>query len=187
MIRSYKIEGIVLKRTNLGEADRLVTLFTKEKGKIRAIAKGIRRVPSRRAGHLEVFNRAIIFLHKGKQLDIITEVRSRNRVVQLQMDVQRVSYCYYLCELVDKLLPEQQEHQDVYVLLDKALEAIDRADSNADREQHVTDFALELLWTLGFLPRSQTLSSPRLTTYIEQITERKMKTAALLTKLHRHE
>lgn len=186
MIRSYKIEGIVLKRTNFGEADRLVTVFTREKGKLRAIAKGIRRVPSRRAGHLEVFNRAILFLHKGKQLDIITEVRSRERTIRMQMDVQRVSYCYYLCELVDKLLPEHQEHRDVYVLLDRALETIDAAGSEAEYEQCVTEFALELLWTLGFLPRSQTLNALRLNRYIEQLTERTMKTAALLTKLHRH-
>lgn len=187
MSRSYRVEGIVLKRINLGEADRLITVFTREQGKIRAIAKGIRRIPSRRAGHLEVFNRAVLFLHKGKQLDVITEVRSSATHVSPDKDVRQVSYCYYLCELVDQLLPERQEHQEVFTLLDEALAGVNASAEAGEWDSIITGFALELLWALGFLPRSQSLSAARLTAYIEQITERRLKTAALLTKLHSHE
>jgi len=75
-MRSYKTEGIVLKRINYGEADRILTIYTKRHGKIRAIAKGVRKLTSRKAGSLELFNNVVLFLVKGKNLDIITEAQT---------------------------------------------------------------------------------------------------------------
>jgi DNA repair protein RecO (recombination protein O) len=74
--RVYVAEGIVLKRRNVGEADRILTVFTKKYGKIRVIAKGVRRITSRRAGHIEVFTRVILTLHSYKNMDIVTEAQA---------------------------------------------------------------------------------------------------------------
>ena len=73
MIRSYKATAIILKRTNFSEADRLITIFTKKHGKLTLIAKGIRKLTSRKKGHLELFTLAQLQIAKTKSIDIITE------------------------------------------------------------------------------------------------------------------
>ena len=70
---SYSIEAIVLKRTDMGEADRILTLFTPNKGKFHAIAKGIRRPISKKAGHLELLGRSQLQMALGRNLDIVTQ------------------------------------------------------------------------------------------------------------------
>ncbi|MCB0031542.1 MAG: DNA repair protein RecO, partial [Anaerolineales bacterium] len=71
--RSFRVEGIVLRRSDFGEADRLLTLFTKEQGKIRAIAKGARKPQSRKTGHVELFMRTQFLLGTGRSLAIVTQ------------------------------------------------------------------------------------------------------------------
>ncbi|HFQ94137.1 MAG TPA: DNA repair protein RecO, partial [Anaerolineae bacterium] len=71
--RTFRTEAIVIKRRNFGEADRLLTLFSREQGKIRAIAKGARKPQSRKTGHVELFMRSKFLMAKGKDLNIITQ------------------------------------------------------------------------------------------------------------------
>jgi len=75
-MRGFKTEGIVLKRRNFGEADRILTVFTKDRGKISVLAKGVRRITSRRAGNVELLNRVSIFLHQTRGMPILTEAVS---------------------------------------------------------------------------------------------------------------
>ena len=74
--RSFRVEAVVLRHANWGEADRILTLYTRERGKVRAIAKGIRRIRSRKAGHLEPFTRVTLQLAKGRDLFIITQAET---------------------------------------------------------------------------------------------------------------
>ena len=76
MHHSFKTEGIILKRMNYGEADRILTIYTLHHGKIRAMAKGVRKLQSRKAGSLELFNHSVLFLIKGKNLDLVTEAQT---------------------------------------------------------------------------------------------------------------
>lgn len=170
--RVYKTEGIILKRKNVGEADRIITVFTKEYGKMRVIAKGIRKVSSRRAPHLEVFTRVNMVVHSGKSLESVSEVEPVNVFESVRSDLKRISMAYYFCELIDSLLPEKQEQRDVYSLLTRAL---DDLGSGTRMYPMSKIFTLELLWTLGFLPRSKTLNGEALQQFIETITERRMK------------
>lgn len=89
MSRTYKTEGIILKRINLGEADKIITLYSRHYGKIRCIAKGIRNITSRKGGNLELFNRVAIFLAKGKNLDIITEVQLLDSFSGFRQDLKK--------------------------------------------------------------------------------------------------
>lgn len=172
--RVYKAEGIILKRKNVGEADRILTLFTKEHGKIRAIAKGIRKMTSRRAPHLEIFMRVHVMIHTGKTLESITEVTPIEVYEDIRTDLSRVSIAYYLCELVDSLMPEKQEHDDVFTLLTKALEDVRALPVNGIYKVSKT-CTLELLWALGYLPFGKMISGEELQSFIETITERRMK------------
>ncbi len=173
--RVYTVEGVVLKRRVSGEADRILTVFTKQKGKIRVLAKGIRRIHSRRAGHLEVFSRVILTLHTHGTLDIVSEASSLTHGVFFGDDPVRLAYAYCLAELVDQLLPEAQEHPDIFFLLTEALEKLVRDKEISDLQETTSAFVHELLWSLGFLPSTRSLSSDSMRLYIEHLTERKLR------------
>lgn len=185
--RFYKVECIILKRKNWGEADRIVTVFSQEFGKFRVLAKGVRKITSRRAGHLEIFSHVALTIHKGKgNLDIVTEAEQVRRVLSDDAGLQAMSFAYYLCELVDALTPERQEHRDVFSMLVKSLEEIGQAHEISIWQDIVYSFALQILTILGFLPLQQ-LSIRTIHPYIESIIERRLKTTALLTRVNEGE
>ena len=171
MTRTYKTEGIVLKRKNFGEADKLLTIYTKHYGKIRAIAKGIRKTTSRKAGSLELFNHCVLFLAKGRNLDIITETETINSFRSWRKSLTKVGFAYYFCELVDKLTPDGQPNRNVFELLKDYLERI----SIADLPVLSRSFEEHLLDELGFGIPLEIKSQPgSLKNYIESITERQL-------------
>ena len=176
--RIYKVEAIILKRRNVGETDRIITVFTKEYGKLRVIAKGIRRITSRRAPHLEIFNRATLLLHQGKTLDIVTEVMLLDGFQHIRSNLLLVNAGYYACELVDVLLPERQEHRDVFETFKNHLRQLDSSKLYHQSEA----FALSLLHSLGFLPPSRVLPSTEIQPYIERIAERRFRSYHFLER-----
>ena len=178
----YKAEGIILSRRNIGEADRILTVFTKEYGKIRLIAKGIRRVSSRRAPHLEIFTRVSLMIHRGGPMDSVTEATPIDVYENVRLDLERVSMAYFYCELISVLLAEHQEHVDVYLLLVTTLSNLN-ATSGPLNPMVFREFTLELLWTLGFLPRNQRLQGAKLQSFVEGIAERRLRTPKLVRQL----
>lgn len=179
--RVYTTHAVVLKRSNLGEADRIVTIFSKEYGRMKVIAKGVRRVHSRRAAHLEVFSHVNLVIHKGKTWDSVTQASPIDGFARLRSTLSLVSAGYYLCELVDALLPQHQEHRDVYALLVGTLTALN--DTNEfDTVALSEQFALELLRNLGYLGRDSTIPSGQIVPYIERIIEKHIRSHRLLTK-----
>jgi DNA repair protein RecO (recombination protein O) len=114
---SYSIEAVVLKRTDLGEADRVLTLFTSNKGKFHAIAKGIRRTISKKAGHLELLSHSQLQVALGRNLDIVTQAEVRENFLHLRADLWHMTCGLYLAELVDRFLEEDTVHPEVYQLM----------------------------------------------------------------------
>jgi DNA repair protein RecO (recombination protein O) len=119
--RTFRTEAIVLRRRDFGEADRILTLFTPESGKIRAVAKGIRKPRSRKAGHLELYTRSNLFLAKGREMDIITQAVTVESYRPLREDLLRSTYGSYCVELLDKFTPDEAENKPLYDLLAQAL------------------------------------------------------------------
>src|SRR5438067_12572534 len=111
---SYPVEAIVLKRTDLGEADRVLTLLTPNKGKFHAIAKGIRRPISKKAGHLELLGRSQLQMALGRNLDIETQAEGRENFLHLRSELWHMTCGFYLAELVDRFIEEHTQHLDVY-------------------------------------------------------------------------
>jgi DNA repair protein RecO (recombination protein O) len=132
--RSYPIEAIVLKRTDIGEADRILTLFTPNRGKMRAVAKGIRRPISKKAGHLELLSRSQLQMALGRNLDIITQAEGRENFLQLRSELWHMTCGFYLVELVDRFVEDLTPHLDIYALLLEALRYLD-ADASALQQQ----------------------------------------------------
>ena len=119
--RLYRMEGIILRRSDFGEADRLLTLFTPNAGKIRVIAKGARKPTSRKAGHVELFMRTDFLIARGRSLDIVTQAEVIEPYRLLREDIRRATYGHYLAELVDHFVGEGEENYPLYVLLRDAL------------------------------------------------------------------
>lgn len=119
--RTYRTEAIVLKRSNFMEADRLLTLFSLERGKIRAIAKGARKPQSRKTGHVELFMRTRFLIAEGRNLDIITQAEMVEAYPQLREDLVRTTYASYAGELLDRFTVEEDPHPQLYDLLADAL------------------------------------------------------------------
>lgn len=180
MDRTCKTEGIILKRINYGEADRILTIYTKHYGKIRALAKGVRRITSRKGGNVELFNQAVLFFNKGKNLDLLTEAQVINSFKSWRRDLKKVAVAYYFCELVDKLTPEEQPNQAVFQLLSRYLSKI----GTASLPELTRSFEKALLKELGFgVPEELRKSPGSLKSYIESIIEKKLNSQEIAKEL----
>ena len=115
--RVYRSEAVVLRHSDFGEADRLLTVYTPYLGKLRLLAKGVRKPTSRKAGHLESFTRTQLLVARGRNLDIITQAQMVEPYRGLRQDLWRTSHAYYVGELVDRFSEEQGENQPLYHLL----------------------------------------------------------------------
>src|SRR5918911_4675878 len=104
----YKDEGVVLKTIKLGEADRIVTLFTRHNGKVRAVAKGIRKTKSRFGGRLEPFTRAQLVVYRGRTLDTVTSADILTSFKEVRDDYARLTSAAALAELVEKITPDRE-------------------------------------------------------------------------------
>jgi DNA repair protein RecO (recombination protein O) len=147
--RTYRTEAIVLRRKDFGEADRMLTLFTPEHGKVRVVAKGIRKPASRKGGHLELFTRSRLLLAKGHELDIITQAETVNAYRPLREDLLRGAYASYAVELLDRLMPDEQENREMYALLRDALGWFCESGDLALSARY---YELQLLGLAGFQP-----------------------------------
>jgi len=150
--RLYRTEGIVLKRSDFGEADRLLVVFTPGHGKVRLLAKGVRKVPSRKAGHVELFMRSQFLVARGHSLDIITQAEALDAYPGLRDALVKATYAYYLAELIDAFFEEGEENEAAYRLLAFALERLAAGD---DPGLLARFFEMKLLGLTGYRPDLQ--------------------------------
>ncbi len=148
--RSFRVEAIVLRHTNWGEADRLLTLFSLEIGKIRVVAKGVRKPRSRKAGHLEPYTRSTIQLARGREILIVTQAEMLDAYTPLHDDLVLMTYAAYVVELLDRFTYEEGENRALYRLLS---ETLSRLCLPGNPEIVVRHYEMRLLDLLGFRPR----------------------------------
>ncbi len=147
--RSYKTEAIVLRTMPLGEADRLVTLFSPNLGKFRATVRGARRMTSRLGGHVDVLNRVRLGLAHGRTIDVVTNAEAQETFGVLKGDLERLAPGMYLAELTDALLPELSPHPATYKLLLNCLRTL----GDVPEPAIVLRYAeLRLLEDAGYMP-----------------------------------
>jgi DNA repair protein RecO (recombination protein O) len=148
--RVYKTEAIVLRQRKLGEADKIVTLFTPNYGKLEAVAKGVRRPKSRLAGHLEVLTYTSAMLAQGRNLDVVTQAQAIESFAPLREDLDRLSRALYADELVDRFSPEGAESYHTFQLL---LTTLRRLAGGASADVVLRYFEMQLLNLAGFQPQ----------------------------------
>ncbi len=154
---SYSSEGIVLTRRNFGEADRILVLYTKDHGKVSLLAKGARRLKSKKRGHIEVFNKIKFHAVSGRGIDIITEAEVADDFKKIRESLKKVSLAYYLMEVVGRITREGEDNDQVYRLL---INFLGKLKSAKKLKELRLNFVAELLVTLGYWPKGKDLSAP---------------------------
>ena len=148
--RSFRLEAVVLRHADWGEADRLLTLYTRERGKVRAIAKGARKIRSRKAGHLEPFTRVTLQLARGRDLLIVTQADTVDAYLPIHEDLIKTSHAAYVVELLDRFTYEDDtENYNIFRLI---TEVLSRLEKEADPWLAIRYYELRLLDLLGYRP-----------------------------------
>ncbi len=147
--RVFKAEGLILRTRPLGEADRLVTILTREEGKFDGVARGARRTKSRLAAGVDLFTHGRFTFHRGKTWPIITGQDTIERFSWFRDDPDLYPYGIYMAELVDKLVSEQEPGFDIFQLL---LESWRLLGQNSNLFLLCRAFELKLAHLLGYSP-----------------------------------
>jgi DNA repair protein RecO (recombination protein O) len=145
----YRDEGVVLRSWKLGEADRIVVLYTRGRGKLRAVAKGVRKTRSKFGARLEPTGHVAVQLYEGRELDIVTQCESLSSLGGLRDDLDRLTRATALLEAVDTLAQDRQSDPRLYSMLVGALRTL----AERDHPLVVPAFFLKLLAHEGLQPR----------------------------------
>ena len=148
--REIKTPAIVIRRARLKDADRVITFFTHELGKVAAVAKGVRKSSSKLAGHLEILNHTVITLARSKGMPTITGSQTINPYLGIRESLERTAYALYFAELVYLFTPEEQANTQIFDLLTESLADADKTDNLELLCRH---FEVNLLQALGYQPQ----------------------------------
>ena len=144
------LHAIVLRRRDLGESDRIVTLLTQERGKLEAVAKGSRKPGSKSSGASEPFTISHIHMAEGRSLGIVTQWLVLEAYADLRAELGLLARASYLCELTDRLVGDGEPCAEVYDLLRGALSLLNLRQGHADSVVHA--YELRLLAERGYAP-----------------------------------
>lgn len=152
MVRSdrlYRIEAIVIRRRDWGEADRLLTLYSRELGKLQAVAKGARKPRSRKAGHVELFAHTRMLVARSRSIDIVTQAETVEIYRPLRENLETATLAHYFAELLDRFTGEAEPDQALFNLLCSAFSWL--CERN-DLDLAARYYELHLLGLAGFRP-----------------------------------
>jgi len=156
MDKRYTSSGIVLVRRNYSEADRIIKIFTPDRGKVTLLAKGIRKLKSRKRGSLEVFSKIKFSASQTKTFDIITEVDAQDLYNEIRASLRRSSLAYYFVEVVEKITADSQRHELVYEYL---VEFMERLKTSKSLKTLRMEFVYKILVCLGFWPSERKIEN----------------------------
>ena len=149
--RSFRVEAVVLRHSDYGEADRLLTLYTRQLGKTRAIAKGARKIASRKAGHIEPFTHVKLQLARGREMLIVTQADTVDAYQPLRDDLILTGHASYVLELLDRFTyQDETENPAIFRLLTDTLA---RLSAQSDPWLVIRYYEMRLLDHLGFRPQ----------------------------------
>lgn len=144
----YRTEALVLRSRKYSEADCLLTLFTQKKGKVKAIAKGVRKTNSRLRGGVLLFTYNEMLLYEGRNLDIVTQSQCLEAFTTVQEDMEAMTAASYWCELLDSFLPEGQKDTRLFSLVLAGFHVL----ALEHHELIVRALEIKLLSYLGYMP-----------------------------------
>lgn len=148
--RNYNTEAVIIKKTKLGEADTILTLYTPHLGKIQGFAKSLRKPKSKMAGHLELLTHGQVWLARGRNLDTITGAQTINSFMPLKTDLDLTSYALYAAELINQFAADNVEDQPLFQLL---VDTLQNLTQGGDNDLILRYFELHLLDMVGYRPQ----------------------------------
>lgn len=148
--RSIRTEGVILRRRDFGEKDRLLTIFTRKMGRVSVIAKGVRSPQSKKSGHVEMFMRSSLLIAKGRNLHILTQAEMIDAYEPLRISLTGIGYGSYVVELMGAFTYEEGSNLSLYRLLVATLE---RLSAGAPPDATLRFYELRLLEEVGFRPQ----------------------------------
>ncbi len=171
MHKTIKTEAIVLKKRSLLNTDALITLLTSEAGKINVIAKGVKKISSRRLPHLQTTNLINVLIYRNKERAYLHETSLISAFSQIKKDSKKINYLYFMLLALDRLLPENQKEYAIYLETKRFL--IELSQDKVNSVKILEKYLSSLLKKLGYLIENKNLVE--LLTLIEELTGKKIK------------
>ena len=150
MSPSYQAKSVIIKGIKLGEVDKILTLYTPEYGKLKAVAKGACRPGSKFSGNVEPLTYSLVMLARGRNLDILTQSQTIDAFSPLKIDLWRMACGLYILELIDSFTVVNSENRALFDLL---LDTLHRLCQDDDSETILRYFELHLVNHLGYRPQ----------------------------------
>ena len=147
-----KTEAIVLKTADLGEADRLLTIYSKEFGKIQVLAKGIKKLESKLRYNLEPLSYSLLILVEGKNFRIVKDAVLIDQFLSVRNDLEKIKIAYKIVDIINELIAGEEKDEDVWNLILETFMAIER--DKIYLNLVVSEFQSSLLKLLGYDPKS---------------------------------
>ena len=178
MKKNFSSEGVVLARRSYGEADRIVSIYSKHFGRLSFIANGVRRPTSRKRASLEIFTHLSFLANRGRSLDLIMETQTIDSYRAIRKSLKKVSLAYFFCEVVGRITREEEKNLELYDLLLNYLEAL-KTEKNL--KSFRLKFIYEVLTLLGFWPKGRQIPNPD--GLLESVLERRLSSVRVGKKL----
>lgn len=180
--RNLKTKGIIIKRSNYGEADRILTVLTEKYGKIKILAKGIRKINSRRGGNVELLNYADITVYSSKNFDLLQEAQVLFSHQKIKENLKKTALAYHLCEIVDGLCPEKEINQNIFHIMLNNFQEIEIYTNNIFLF-NTFPFKYFLIRELGYWPKDKEMIPQQIDGFLESLLERKLKSLKFIQKI----
>ena len=170
---SFADTGIIVRSVDSGEADKFVSIITENHGLQDFLARGARRLTSKKAPHLDLFNLVKFQSGRGDQPRFLEQVDSIEYFPEIKKDFAKVGLCLTIIEILINTLPLEVEDREIYVSTKSFLDAIERSNSTRENNRLGRKFGLFILRHLGY-PLPKLPESAKLTTYFESIMSKKL-------------
>lgn len=155
-MRFQKTDAIVLKKNNFSDYHKIVTLFTRDYGKVQAIAKGVRRMKSKMAPHLECGTHVTCMLIEGKGLHTLSSVKAKSNQKKIRANLSKTAELYLMCETVDKFTDEGQQDYALHDMLQESLLLLENGVGKSEDTLVSSAFLVKLLKISGYMPELHT-------------------------------
>lgn len=170
---SFSDLGIIIRSVDSGEADKFISIITENHGLMDFIARGARRITSKKAPHLDLFNLVKFQTGRGEHPRFLEQVESISYYPGIKKDFSKVGLCLTILEILISTLPVEVEDREIFLSTKSFLDALERSASQIETNKLGRKFGLFLLRHLGFPPPKNPESS-KLTTYFESIMSKKL-------------
>lgn len=175
--KSSATEAIVLKRTSVGESDRIITLLTPDQGKLTCVAKGVRKLNSSQRAYLEPGNLVSIYLIETSSLPILTQTKLKNDFSSAKKDLQRLKQLTQILEIVDRLFPEGVEEVELFQAITTILEQLSQPKV---RFLQIQEELSQIMVQMGYQPLDET-PYDSIIEYVASVADRPLKSFEYMT------